>query len=636
MATYVSTHTGAQIDAGIDAAILFEAVYGSTTYAEITAAYNAGRTVIAKKGTTRYQLTLIAGTAITFAWTNSATKTLATISVSNADVWSENTYNIGDAIDAAQDASSPAIVKTVSGAVASFSDGADDVPVKSLIAQINAAQDLNGYSNPWPAGGGKNKLNPHLYAGGVYNPTVGDTLALTDSSTQLTANADSSVYTLATSVSWDTWTLLAPVVVGDTYKLSGSIASTALRTTIGYLDASYEVLSKANDTAASQTWNTTLTPTDDAAYCFITFSNGGTASETITLTNPQFEAGSSATSYAPYANVCPISGYTGANVMSAGAQLAPPFTRQGYYAGTNGNFVSDVNWISTVMIPVKPNTRYRMISDFSSRWAGSTTFDADGNYLGQIGELAAHTPRAIDVLLTATPANCTQIGISIAGPSGTSLAPADVTDLKLVEEALYDVYSVSWSDEAGTVYGGELNVTTGVLTVDTDRVDMGTLTWTENTTLITGQRVFVSNDIAGRLGGSLLKGCEALRVFDARGQLSSNDTAIAPYNTISAKTVVARADAYADAAAFTAAVNGLYLYFATASTTVYTLTPQEIASLLGVNNVWSTANGDTTVDYVADTALALAEILPAAPGTDGTYTLTCTVSGGVATYSWEA
>lgn len=53
------------------------------------------------------------------------------------------------------------IYDTAQGAVASFSDGADDAPIKSLIANINPVQDLNGYDAPWPAGGGKNKNNPN-------------------------------------------------------------------------------------------------------------------------------------------------------------------------------------------------------------------------------------------------------------------------------------------------------------------------------------------------------------------------------------------------------------------------------------------------------------------------------------------
>ena len=46
-----------------------------------------------------------------------------------------------------------------SGSIASFSDGADNLPLKSLVVNINPVQDLHGQESPYPAGGGKNKFN---------------------------------------------------------------------------------------------------------------------------------------------------------------------------------------------------------------------------------------------------------------------------------------------------------------------------------------------------------------------------------------------------------------------------------------------------------------------------------------------
>ena len=43
-------------------------------------------------------------------------------------------------------------------AIASFNDGADNIPVKNLTVDIEPIQDLHGQANPYPAGGGKNLL----------------------------------------------------------------------------------------------------------------------------------------------------------------------------------------------------------------------------------------------------------------------------------------------------------------------------------------------------------------------------------------------------------------------------------------------------------------------------------------------
>lgn len=49
------------------------------------------------------------------------------------------------------------LLKTASGSLVSFSDGAD-LPIPSFICNIDAVQDLHGYDAPWVGGAGKNKL----------------------------------------------------------------------------------------------------------------------------------------------------------------------------------------------------------------------------------------------------------------------------------------------------------------------------------------------------------------------------------------------------------------------------------------------------------------------------------------------
>ena len=51
------------------------------------------------------------------------------------------------------------LTHTVSGDIASFRSAAR-VPIESLKCHFKPKQSFNGYDKPWPAGGGKNKLNP--------------------------------------------------------------------------------------------------------------------------------------------------------------------------------------------------------------------------------------------------------------------------------------------------------------------------------------------------------------------------------------------------------------------------------------------------------------------------------------------
>ena len=58
------------------------------------------------------------------------------------------------------EAGAPPIKDTASGVIASFPDGADNVPMDGVVVTMEPVQDLHGYDNPWPAGGGKNLLAP--------------------------------------------------------------------------------------------------------------------------------------------------------------------------------------------------------------------------------------------------------------------------------------------------------------------------------------------------------------------------------------------------------------------------------------------------------------------------------------------
>lgn len=52
----------------------------------------------------------------------------------------------------------PVITETASGSIASFSDGADNLLLKSLVVNINPVQDLHGQESPYPAGVGRTFL----------------------------------------------------------------------------------------------------------------------------------------------------------------------------------------------------------------------------------------------------------------------------------------------------------------------------------------------------------------------------------------------------------------------------------------------------------------------------------------------
>lgn len=223
----------------------------------------------------------------------------------------------------------------------------------SLDSSASAYEPYSGTTIPvvFPAMG-KNLLNPVLYTGGTYNPTAGDTWTLTKSAKQL-ETSDNKTFTITTERAWEGYTLIVPVEQAK-YRMSGTIASTSLAVSRCYLGENFNVLYKTNNADASQsiesTWNADTALSGQARYIAIVFSNGSTASETITITNPMVETGTTTTAYEPYTttayggsldattgtltvdHVCysPLSSYTPSSVTSVGT-----YTRCAYSASAN-------------------------------------------------------------------------------------------------------------------------------------------------------------------------------------------------------------------------------------------------------------------------------------------------------------
>lgn len=156
-----------------------------------------------------------------------------------------------------------------------------------------------------------------------------------------------------------------------------------------------------------------------------------------------------------------------------------------------------------------------------------------------------------------------------------------------------------------TVYGGTLDWTTGVLTVNWKAVDLGGLTWAmkDNIHFYTSGAYKTAD---GRPGGDMI--CShyvtSTATSSAIGQNTLPDKSIwANGWAFSATNLVIKDTSYSDVESFKASLAGVMLAFKTNDTHIIQLTPQQLSLLKGTNNVWSDCGGDTTVAYVADTKL---------------------------------
>ena len=179
-----------------------------------------------------------------------------------------------------------------------------------------------------------------------------------------------------------------------------------------------------------------------------------------------------------------------------------------------------------------------------------------------------------------------------------------VTCASAVNGDIYKQIQIDWTAEAGTVYGGSLDVTTGVLTVDRALVDIGDLAWSDGdysnftSTSLQSTILIVSTSTVPNLTCSVLKTIK----FDDRS------TETAPRISMNnAGRLDVRGTSYASATAFKTAMTGQKIAYELATPQTYQLTPQQLNTLLGTNNIWADT-GNVDIDYRADTKLYIEKL----------------------------
>ena len=150
-------------------------------------------------------------------------------------------------------------------------------------------------------------------------------------------------------------------------------------------------------------------------------------------------------------------------------------------------------------------------------------------------------------------------------------------------------YAVDWTSEAGTVYGGTLDVTNGVLTVDRASVD-----------LTTG----MAEGVAGS-GYVFYKSLENAKTVPNSqiAPVSSEAYVAIRFNAISSsvKHISIRDNGaiYVNTGSADVQPIGKAVY-ELATPITYQLTPQEVQMLLGENYVWSSSGDTVSVTYYAE------------------------------------
>ena len=290
---------------------------------------------------------------------------------------------------------------------------------------------------------------------------------------------------------------------------------------------------------------------------------------------------------------------------------------QGYWAYADGTWVNSPNWITTEKIPCKASTSYTVSADAkATRWQGFVWYDSNGDFIS-----TDNLNSSVNIGLTKTsPSNAAYLIFNIAGYPGANdrIAPSDVTHFQLEEGSASTAYSpyanicpisgwaganvyhsgadtsdattysITFPAAAGTVYGGTVDLVSGLLTINRTTVNTTWGSGTNATNLghVTRKRFNLADP-------------SKKYYTDAENDLKSN--VIGRYDTLYSGDYVhmylaSTMHIWAYMPSDTAADTVMQFSYTLETPVTYQLTPQEVQSLLGENNVWSDADG-VTVTY---------------------------------------
>lgn len=239
------------------------------------------------------------------------------------------------------------LVKSASGSIVHITDGGDNIPVKSLVSQIVAVQDLHGYDKPWAGGAGKNKLEfPYTDSSKTVS---GITYTVKD-------NGDIAISGTATATSYFTFNHARQLVGNGQYIFSKGTTDTVILGADRCRISDNAYINRYADNISSPTTPEITINIEDAdnnyARFWISVKNGETVNTIIhpmirlaTETDPTFE---------PYSNICPITGFdNGVITVTDNDQITNTYTfafGQTVYGGhfdNKGNLVVTYSFIAS-------------------------------------------------------------------------------------------------------------------------------------------------------------------------------------------------------------------------------------------------------------------------------------------------
>lgn len=476
----------------------------------------------------------------------------------------------------------------ISGNIVSFNTYEEGVPLKECEVNIEPVQDLHGYDHPWPGGGGKNLIPFNTQTvtenGVTFTPNSDGTITVNG-----TASANASYFFIGSANEYVTH----DIPPGD-YILSG-----------GSYNVYIYIIAQNKSSIVDQGTPQAVTIEDgDLLRIFLRVVSGRTVSNLVVKPMLRLATETDAT-FAPYSNICPISGWTECNVTRTGKNLLPDLK---YQRGTSYVYIGQNT----------PQTDY-------------------GAFLKQ-GQYTIHTEATKSAVLYykgENDASLTRIatGASVYSEplaiekdgfyqfwlynSSDGISISDVTLFQLETGSTYtgyepyqgDTYNVAVpSPDPGTVYGGTLDVVNGTLTIDKmgysfSGSEQG-LEYSLDSVALTVPG-FISGNGTAPITGAICSHTGNIISGNAMNQSSATEAnpvaasiSNGPRVRFRNRAVGNTLDEYkAYLQAQFSAGTPVTIVGQRAQADVYHLSTQQISTLLGENNIWADC-GDISITYI--------------------------------------
>ena len=398
---------------------------------------------------------------------------------------------------------------------------------------------------------------------------------------------------IASAMVADEYSSSATYAIGDYCKHSGSLyrCTTTISTAEAWTAAHWTAVTVGEELTAykediTNIQNATLI-TDTASGAIASFPDGAAMPvKDLTVSIEPVQSGSGDPSPT---NIRPISGWTQAKVTRTGANV---IDMSGIDIGKNWTGATVTNRAFGIF-PCTAGKTYNV--EVFGMSATDVIIVLDMNNIGSQNHNYTLNATAPSTSYTSIGG---YVGVQYQKSDDGAITQSDVDKLYVVvTTGDIDTYTI---DLDGTRYGGTLDVTTGVLTVDKVIVGTDDLSWTHSSSTPTRWTTAVTQSSAG--SGSYIL-CSHLKT--ASGFPSASSTSI--YMNSTSQIVVNIASATSESN-FSDFVSGGQIVYELATPTTVQLTAQEITTLLGQNNIFADC-GDTTVEYRANTKLYIQKVM---------------------------